>query len=116
MSKPIPAINRYRADIREMQFLLFEQFKVDYAVIGASALDRDGDILDFDLAEVRVSDTIIRQARKVYLVCDHSKLERSAPVRLTSLSEIDTFFTDAALPPELARRCTEWETEVVVAS
>ena len=29
MSKPIPAINRYRADLRELQFLLFEQFKVE---------------------------------------------------------------------------------------
>jgi alkylation response protein AidB-like acyl-CoA dehydrogenase len=29
VSKPIPAINRYRADLREFQFLLFEQFKVE---------------------------------------------------------------------------------------
>jgi DeoR family glycerol-3-phosphate regulon repressor len=93
----------------------FEQFKVDYAVIGASALDQDGDILDFDLAEVRVSKAIIRQARKVFLVCDASKLDRSAPARLASLAEIDTLFTDLPLPPDLARRCSEWTTSVVVA-
>ena len=28
MSKPIQAINRYKADLRELQFLLFEQFKL----------------------------------------------------------------------------------------
>ncbi len=28
MSKPISAINRYKADLREIQFLLFEQFKL----------------------------------------------------------------------------------------
>ena len=28
MSKPIQAINRYKADLREIFFLLFEQFKV----------------------------------------------------------------------------------------
>ncbi len=28
MSKPIQAINRYKADLREIQFLLFEQFKL----------------------------------------------------------------------------------------
>jgi DeoR family transcriptional regulator, glycerol-3-phosphate regulon repressor len=93
----------------------FEQFKVDYAVIGASALDQDGDILDFDLAEVRVSKAIIRQARKVFLVCDASKRDRSAPARLASLAEIDTLFTDLPLPPDLARRCSEWTTSVVVA-
>lgn len=94
----------------------FEQFKVDIAVIGASALDQDGDILDFDLAEVRVSKAIIRRARKVFLVCDHSKLDRSAPARLASLAEVTTLFTDQPLPPDLARKCEDWGTTVVVAA
>lgn len=101
--------------VGELTTQFFEQFKVDYAVIGASALDQDGDLLDFDLAEVRVSKAIIRQARKVFLVCDHSKLDRSAPARLASLSEVTTLFTDLPLPTELARKCAEWGTGVVVA-
>jgi DeoR family glycerol-3-phosphate regulon repressor len=91
------------------------QFKVDYAVIGVSALDRDGDLLDFDLPEVRVSRAIVRQSRKVFLVTDASKLGRSAPVRLGSLSEIDTIFTDKPLPEDLMLKCTEWETKVHLA-
>jgi DeoR family glycerol-3-phosphate regulon repressor len=100
--------------VGELTTQFFEQFKVDIAVIGASALDHDGDILDFDLAEVRVSKAIIRQSRKVFLVCDGSKLDRSAPARLASLAEIDTLFTDRALPADLARRCHDWGTNVVV--
>jgi DeoR family glycerol-3-phosphate regulon repressor len=88
------------------------QFKVDFAVIGASALDLDGDLLDFDLPEVRVSRAIIRQSRKVFLVTDVTKIGRSAPVKLASLSEIDTVFTDGPFPPDLAQRCKDWETEV----
>ncbi len=38
MSKPIPAINRYRADLREMQFLLFEQFKIE-ELLGKGAFE-----------------------------------------------------------------------------
>lgn len=102
--------------VGELTTQFFEQFKVDIAVIGVSALDRDGDLLDFDLAEVRVSKAILRQARRVFLVADHSKLGRSAPARLASLSEINRMFTDAPLPPELARRCAEWGTEVTVAT
>lgn len=90
------------------------QFKVDFAVIGASALDADGDLLDFDLAEVRVSRKIIEQARKSFLVTDASKLERSAPVRLASLSEIDAVFIDQPLPEPIARRCRDWGTAVNV--
>ncbi len=91
------------------------QFKVDYAVIGASALDRDGDLLDFDLPEVRVSRAIIRQSRQVFLVSDASKLERSAPVRLASLSEIDVVFTDTLFPEDLTRKCRDWGTEIRIA-
>jgi len=101
--------------VGELTTQFFEQFKVDYAVIGTSSLDRDGDILDYDLAEVRVSKAIIRQARKTYLVCDHSKLTRSAPARLASLSEIDAIFTDAPLPPDLAMKCDDWQTQVHIA-
>jgi len=95
---------------------VFEQFKVDIAVIGCSALDEEGDILDFDLAEVRVSQAILRQARRAFLVADASKLGRPAPARLASLAEIDAVFTDAPLPESLAARCSAWDTDVVVAA
>jgi DeoR family glycerol-3-phosphate regulon repressor len=50
------------------------QFKFDLAVIGCSALDADGDLLDFDIQEVSVSQTIIRQSRKTFLVADHTQI------------------------------------------
>lgn len=100
--------------VGELTTQFFEQFKVDFAVIGTSALDRDGDLLDFDLAEVRVSKAIIRQARTAFLVTDHSKLDRSAPARLASLSELDAVFTDCPLPADLAAKCRDWGTAVHV--
>lgn len=93
----------------------FGQFKVDIAVLGASALDHDGDLLDYDLAEVRVSRAILAQARSTFVVADHMKLTRSAPARIASLSQVAKLFTDQPLPSELARRCAEWGCEVVVA-
>jgi DeoR family glycerol-3-phosphate regulon repressor len=92
-----------------------EQFKVDFAIIGASALDQDGDLLDFDLQEVRVSQTLIRRARQTFLVCDASKFQRKAPVRIVSLRDIDILFTDLPLAPDLATLCSDWATEVRVA-
>ncbi|NHF72380.1 DeoR/GlpR family DNA-binding transcription regulator [Paracoccus xiamenensis] len=98
--------------VGELATQFIEQFKVDYAIIGSSALDLDGDMLDYDLAEVRVSRAILRQARQSFLVSDHSKLGRSAPARIASLSEIDVFFTDLPLPDPLMERCADWGTEV----
>ncbi|MDP2740975.1 MAG: DeoR/GlpR family DNA-binding transcription regulator [Pseudorhodobacter sp.] len=92
-----------------------EQFKVDYAVIGTSALDADGDLLDFDLAEVGVSQTILRQARAAFLVADTSKLARRAPVRIASLADIDLWVTDAPPPAGLAQACNDWATGLCIA-
>ena len=102
--------------IGDLTIEFFAQFKVDIAVIGASAIDADGDLLDYDLAEVRVSRAILAQARAAYVVADHLKLARAAPARITSLSKVDRLFTDAALPPALASRLAAWGTRVEIAA
>jgi len=93
---------------------VIEQFKVDLAVIGCSAMDIDGDLLDFDVQEVSVSQSIIRQARRTCLVADHSKLQRAAPARIGSLRQIDRVYTDHPFPPELTRACADWGTEITI--
>lgn len=70
------------------------QFKVDYAVIGVSAIDQDGALLDYDYREVKVAQAIMANARHVILVADSSKFERAAPVRIGHLSQVHTFITD----------------------
>ncbi|WP_113097978.1 DeoR/GlpR family DNA-binding transcription regulator [Agrobacterium sp. fls2-241-TYG-188a] len=71
------------------------QFKVDYAVIGVSAIDRDGALLDYDFREVKVAQAIIANARHVILVSDSSKFDRTAPVRIGHISQVHTFITDS---------------------
>ncbi len=71
-----------------------KQFKVDFAVIGASAIDADGALLDYDYREVKVSQAILSNARHVILVADSTKHERSAPVRIGHISQTHSFVTD----------------------
>ena len=92
-----------------------KQFKVDYAIIGASAIDPDGSLLDYDYREVKVAQAIIENARNTILVADSMKLERSAPVRIGHLSQLSCFVTDKPLPEHLARVCRESDVQVVVA-
>jgi DeoR family glycerol-3-phosphate regulon repressor len=81
------------------------QFMVDHAVIGASAIDEEGALLDFDYREVRVSQAIIGNARQVILVSDRLKFERSAPVRIGHISQIDVFVTDELVSAPIADLC-----------
>jgi DeoR family transcriptional regulator, glycerol-3-phosphate regulon repressor len=91
------------------------QFKVDYAVIGTSAIDEDGTLLDFDYREVRVAKAIMQCARKSILVADSMKLERTAPVRIGHISELDYFVTDVPPPARLGEICRDNEVQVEVA-
>lgn len=91
------------------------RFKADYAVIGASALDEDGAIMDYDLREVAVARAIVENARRTILVADALKFERSAPVRICDVSDIHAFVTDAAPPRTFAQACTRAGVEIAVA-
>ena len=74
------------------------QFKVDIGLIGISAIESDGSLRDFDYREVKVSQTIISQAREVWLAADASKFNRAAMVEVAQLSSIDRLFSDAIAP------------------
>jgi len=89
------------------------QFKVDYAVIGASAIDEDGALLDFDFREVKVAQAIIANARHVILVCDSTKFERTAPVRIGHISQVDSFITDRCPDPRIRGICEESDVRLV---
>ncbi|MGD1983045.1 MAG: DeoR/GlpR family DNA-binding transcription regulator [Chromatiaceae bacterium] len=83
------------------------QFKVDFAVMGVSAIDTDGAMLDYDFREVSVSRAILGASRRSILVADAMKFSRSAPVRIGHIADLDYLVTDEPLEPGLARVCAE---------
>ncbi|MBO9451197.1 DeoR/GlpR transcriptional regulator [Tropicibacter sp. R16_0] len=91
-----------------------ERYKVDYAVIGASALDADGAVLDFDAREVSVARAILRNSRIKILVCDSSKFERSAPIRICAVQDLDYVVTDQIPPIEFIEAARAGQTEILV--
>jgi DeoR family glycerol-3-phosphate regulon repressor len=90
-----------------------ENFKVDYAIIGSSAIDSDGSLLDFDFREVKVAQAIIKNARHVVLLADSTKFARSAPVRIGHISQVDTFVTDVIADDDFREVCIKSEVEVI---
>ena len=90
---------RDRGIVGEAAVDFIRQFKVDIALIGISGIEPDGSLRDFDYREVKVAQTIIEQAREVWLAADHSKFNRPAMVQLATLNQIGRLFTDAP-PPE----------------
>ena len=92
-----------------------KQFKVDYAVIGVSAIDNDGLLMDFDHREVMVSKAIFKCSRKLILVADDIKFERTAPMVIGNITEIDILVTNNKPSPELIDICNSNNIEIVIA-
>lgn len=92
------------------------QFKVDYAVVGASAIEQDGTVLDYDPREVRVAQAIIANARSVILVADATKFDRNAPIRIVDISNVDFFVTDRTPPAAFSAICKENGVNVIIGS
>jgi len=93
---------------------MVKQFKFDFSVLGCSAIDADGDLLDFDGQEVMVSSTAIQRSRKVMIVADQLKFSRNAPLTICSLKDVDVLFSDGQLPSALQDDCAGWSTEIVM--
>ena len=81
------------------------QLKVDFAIIGVSAIDDDGALLDFDYREVSVAKAIMAGARRTFLVADSMKFSRSAPARIGQIADVDTVITDAPVPDGIRELC-----------
>lgn len=92
------------------------QFKVDFAVIGVSAIDEDGALLDFDFREVKVAQAIIANARHVILVSDATKFERTAPVRIGHLSQVHTFITNHCPLDRIRTTCADNDVRLIETS
>lgn len=84
-----------------------KQFRLDFGIIGISAIDDDGTLLDYDYREVRVAQAIIEHSRQVFLAADHSKFGRRAMVRLGSLTQAHRFFTDRVPTPAIVELMQE---------
>ena len=83
------------------------QFKMDFGIIGISGISSDGSLLDFDYREVKVTQSIIDNSSTVILAADNSKFGRSAMVKLGNINQIDHFFTDMEISPEITEILSE---------
>ena len=91
-----------------------KNFKIDYAIVGVSAIDKEGTLLDFDHDELMVTKTIYEQSRKVILVADANKFERKAPYVTGHLKDVDTFVTDKKPGKDIIKICEKNNVELII--
>ena len=91
-----------------------KNFKIDYAIVGISAIDEGGALLDFDNEELLVSQAIFKQSRKIILIADANKFNRNAPYVVGNLSDVDIFVTDLKPSKNILKICKKNNVRVII--
>lgn len=92
------------------------RFRADICVVGAAAMGRDGDLVDYDLEESAVSAAIMNSARNVILALDSSKFGSFAPVSFGSLRDVNSLVTDKHFDPTMKTLAAELDVGFIVAA
>ena len=91
--------------------LILPSISVDTLFLGVEALDTRGAFAQHD-GEAAVNAALVRAARTVVAVCDHTKLEDSAFALICPLEDIDVLVTDSAGDPWVLDRLRDAGLEI----
>lgn len=107
----------YQAAIRgfsgQMTTDFMERFQVDLAFLGANALDISCGLTSPDYTDAETKRRLIRQARRVVVAANHTKLGCQCFERIACLSELDVLVTDTDVAPELLSSLRQELKEVI---
>ncbi|MFM0653579.1 DeoR/GlpR family DNA-binding transcription regulator [Paraburkholderia sediminicola] len=91
------------------------QFNASDAVITVGGIDASG-VMDYELREAEIARAMIAQARRITVIADSTKLNRTALFRVCELRQIHRLVVDAAPERPLADALAAAGVAVIVAS
>lgn len=91
------------------------EVRADKVFMSISALDLQHGLTNMDLQETLTDRAILKIAREVVLLADHSKVGRAAAAFVAPLSAVHTLITDAAAPARFIEGARSAGLRVVVA-
>lgn len=89
-----------------------EVFFVDKLFIGIDGFLADSGFTGNDFMRCEVVRDMAKQANRVIVVSESSKFDQKGTVKLLSLSEVDTLYTDEHLPADIEQLLTEYHINV----
>jgi DeoR family transcriptional regulator, glycerol-3-phosphate regulon repressor len=78
------------------------QFAPDLTVLSMGAVDAVRGFLDFDAGEATFKRSLLRQARRVAVLCDATKFDKPGFVQVARFGDVHDLVTDQAPPEETA--------------
>ena len=95
---------------------VFRELRGDKLFLASAGVSPDFGLSHTNLAEVAMKQAMIRAAREVILLADHTKFEQESIVQVAPLDVVDKLITDNALPASMRLDLSRRGIEVVLAT
>jgi DeoR/GlpR family transcriptional regulator of sugar metabolism len=92
-----------------------EGLRADHAVLTVGTVDAVGGFMDFNMNEAVVAMAMVKNARTVTVLADHTKLGRTSLVRVCSLEQVTRLVTDQPPPAALVEALERGRVDVLIA-
>lgn len=92
-----------------------QSYIADTFFMGVGGISTNLGLTDYDMEEIQVKKHMMKRARKVVVLADHSKFERVAPRWICDLDAVQTIVTDGEVMDEQRRAIENAGVELVVA-
>jgi len=80
-----------------------KHFRFDYLITSAGSMDADGTLLEYDLNETAITQSVMESARNVFVALDSTKFFPKGSIELGNISDATVFFTDKEPPTGIRR-------------
>ncbi|MFA0084630.1 DeoR/GlpR family DNA-binding transcription regulator [Vibrio sp. E150_011] len=111
-SGKVKAFNGGIVGTEAMDFI--SNFRFDYLITSAASIDVDGTLLEYDLSETLITQTVMKSARHIMVALDSTKFIPKGSIELGPISKATYLFTDSPLTEELSSIVSKGQTAVEV--
>ncbi len=91
------------------------ELRADKLFLAITGVSLDFGLSHTNLAEVTMKQAMIRTAREVILLADHTKFDQESVIQVAPISVVDKLVTDNALPASIRLELTKLGLEIILA-
>ena len=95
---------------------MLSRFHADALFLAATAIDLQRGLFNSNVYEIGVKQQMIRSARRVIAVVDHTKFGRQSTAKIAGLEQVHCVISDSQIAPEVALALRDHHIEVRFAS
>jgi DeoR family glycerol-3-phosphate regulon repressor len=91
------------------------QFSVDHTILTVSGISETGQIMRYRIDEVMIARAMVRRAKKITILADHTKIFNPALMAICEMAEVTNLVTDRNPPERFVKLIKKSGTNLVVA-